>query len=234
MSIDVKYTDPRIGLPSPATISESNKDSVSPVWIGRMYEITKYNDPDGNKWAVKVLKPDLGGSAYYPSKNLNEIFNEHLEEHKLFTKCFGGLVEPSEFYVEIEPDGKTQYCIVQPWIEDGVQYKEAVMNGRNLSEGQFPELEVRVSFLKGLTKLLKKLDGVKKLPDIDFFVTRRGNSTSIRIFDTTGFWYEKRGGRDRNKMVETLKSFLFTEKELTEPQVSELVKGLYVEVDFSF
>lgn len=230
MDIDSRFRDERLGIPNPQDVATGDKDAASPILEGRMYEITKYIDSDGKKYAAKVLRPEMANSTYYPNRNLESIFYEHIEEHKIFLECFGDMVEPCDFYVEMDNDGNTQYCVVQPWIEDGVQYKEARKTGRMLSESQFPDLGQRLKFLQGLGKMFETKKNM--LPDLDFLVCREKEGVRIRVFDTTGFWFERKGGKDRNEMVSSIKGFLFKKEELANPDVAKALEALYIQPDY--
>lgn len=220
---EMKYRDERIAMPEPEHIDKGNREMVSPVIEGRMYEINRYIDSGGKAWAVKMLREDVN-QRFYPRMDLESVFDLHVKEHELFMKHLGEFTLPAEFYKEIDDDGNVYFCAVQPWLEGGIQYKEAMKSKRQMPEWQLGSLEKRISFVNGLVGLIEESG---KLPDLDFALTRTGGETEIKIFDTSYLYFERREGRDRANLARELTEFIFTENELKDQDVEEVVDKLF-------
>ena len=190
--------------------------AVSVPLEGKMYDVDLIREGD-DRWLRKTLKTDSLSRFYGDLISPSEVFQRHFLEHQITLSYLGDFCVPTMFYVETVA-GQSFFRILQPWVRAAVQYKEAVMTGRKLTQRQLPEYSLRAAFLAGISRLVANI--YPELPDFDFFVTE---DRDIAVFDTTGFWIEKREGKDRANIAFNFARFLFTDSELATREISELV-----------
>lgn len=200
---------------SPSSLQGWREISVSPSLAGNLYEITCAIDPKGNAWAIKTLKPQA--TTKYPGLTPAQIFNIHQQEHLLFVKHLDQFVSATVFFTE-ENNKETNYKICQPWVQFGVQYKEALKNGRILAPGQYPPLADRSDFIQKMTSLFKDPVVYPKVADIDFFIA----DNQIILIDTNFLWHPKLAN-DTRCIAHNLSNFLFTPDELKEDSVKKTI-----------
>ncbi len=204
-------------------IGKWREAAISPSLPGNLYEITRAIDDENNVWAIKTLRPDA--ILKYPSNpDLENIFEEHMREHTLFMRYLSEFIPPTCFYTDGESN-PTRFVVVQPWIQFGVQYKEAIANKRHIPSEQLPPLTERIRFVKCITFLFRDPDVYPKIADMDFFIAPKNGETSIVMIDTNFLWFPKHAN-DGRKITNSLSNFLFTEKELNSKEIKELINDL--------
>lgn len=169
-----------------------------------MYDVRLYWS-DGTPLIVKKLKDNLQeklSNFGYKGLSQAEIFELHKKEHRCFCDELGSFVLPTWF---ISDDNN--FLIIQQFLAPGLQYKDAIMKGSKLSESQLPSFSKRTAFRDGIVRIIEK-SGI--LPDPDFFVVKKPSvrEYEIVVFDTTGFYHEKREGRDRDSLLYKIETFL--------------------------
>jgi len=115
--------------------------------------------------------------------------------------------------------------VAQPWIQFGVQYKEAIANKRRVPSDQLPPLTDRIRFIEGMISLFQDKDVYPRIADIDFFIAPKNGETQIVMIDTNFLWFPKHTN-DGRKITNSLSSFLFTEEELGSEEIIKLINNL--------
>lgn len=203
-------------LPAEELFLRMEEWSVSVPLVGKMYDVDLVRDEE-ERWLRKTLRGDVLNRFYRNSKGLAKIFERHYEEHRTVMWHLGEFCIPTMFYVE-EIDGQAFYRILQPWVKAALQYKEVLMTGRKIHRRQLPDFSERLAFLEQTTALVETI--YSELPDLDFFVTE---DRELAVFDTTGFWPERRDGKDRARLTYDLAHFLFSEGESERREVADLI-----------
>lgn len=175
---------------------------------GTMYDVALLYE--GNQtYLVKRLKDNLAKlkPGYYSNLTNEEIFSIHQAEYLKFVEVLPEFVLPTVFI-----DDGENYITIQKYIAPGLQYKDAMRSGKIPKESQLPDKSLINKFFSGIENLVSQ--NPKLLPDLDFFITRIEtlNEVTIIIFDTSGFWFEKRDGKDLSKMIYDLRSFFSAKK----------------------
>ena len=219
MKIEILGGNELAMLPGEEKLFGVEEWAVSVPLEGRMYGVDLVNDGE-NLWLRKTLRGDVLTRFYQNSAGLLKVFERHFREHQTTLSFMGEFCIPTMFYVE-KVDGVVSYRILQPWVRAAVQYKEAIMTHRKLVRRQLPELSGRLIFLAETAQLVEGI--YPDLPDFDFFVTE---DRTLAVFDTTGFWPERRDGKDRARIAYDLSHFLFTEAELEGGDMAERVDML--------
>ncbi|MEK7526551.1 MAG: hypothetical protein AAB546_03670, partial [Patescibacteria group bacterium] len=225
-STTLKYSDTDY-FPDPNQIAHGPEFAVSAPIVGRMYEVTTFDDVYDTKWAVKTLRPEIANSTYYPHMSMEDVFDSHIDDHQRYQEFVGEFVSPSQFYKEIDTDGNEYYVKVDRFICAGLQYKEALKNNRQMPVEQLPPLSQRLDFVKGIAQLMNSFGNPPRIPDLDFFIETKENGTGIVLFDTGYFYPEKNEGKDRRNFSHSLSKFLFTSEEMKDEEVLEAVHLLY-------
>ncbi len=198
--------------------------SVSPPVRGNLYEISQVFDDKGIPYALKTLRPDLIQNKKYPSVwSLEDIFEIHIREHMIFVKHLSDFIPPTHFVIQQNKDGNKSYKVIQPWVSAGVQFKEAIVNNREIPPYQMPDLFDRLRLVRGICELLRDKDVHPKIGDFDFFLTDSGKRSRIVMIDTNFLWHPKHV-HDRMHVAYHLMHFLFSKQEKETVEIRDLDK----------